>query len=73
MDAAKQDKFMKELISRETVEAVTELKKIIKGKSNNPAEKEEYKDVKNLINLCLQQSKDAKNGISKDDKNNFLT
>ena len=73
MDAAKQDKFMKELISRETVEAVTELKKIIKGKSNNPAEKEEYKDVKNLINLSLQQSKDAKNGISKEDKNNFLT
>ena len=73
MEAAKQDKFLKELISRETVEAVTELKRLIKDKSYTTDEKEEYKHVKNLINLCLQQSKDAKNGINKEDKINFLT
>ena len=73
MEAIKQDKFMKELISRETIEAVTELKKIIKEKGNDFAEKKDYKNVKNLINLCLQQSKDAKNGSIKVDNNNHLT
>ena len=35
MDATKKDKFMKELISHETFEAVTELKKIIKEQRGN--------------------------------------
>ena len=72
MDALKQDKFMKELISKETFEAVTELKKIIKEKGCDSTEKNDNKNVKNLINLCLQQSKDAKNGPIKID-NNHLT
>ena len=73
MEASKQDKFMKELISRETIEAVTELKKIIKEKGSDLAENKDYKNVKNLINVCLQQSKDAKNGSLKVENNNHLT
>ena len=48
MDAAKKDKFMKELISHETIEVVTELKKIIKEERKNSAGKEDYKTVKIL-------------------------
>ena len=73
MDATKKDKFMKELISHETIEVVTELKKIIKEERKNSSGKEDYKTVKNLINLCLQQSKDSKNGEIKEHKNNHLT
>ena len=73
MEALKQDKFMKELISRETIEAVTELKKIIKEKGCDFAEKKYYKNVKNLVNVCLQQSKEAKIGSIKVDNNNHLT
>ena len=73
METAKKDKFMKELISRETIEAVTDLKKIIKEKDCLPEDKDEYNNVKNLVKLCLQQSKDTKNGSCKEDNNNFLT
>ena len=60
MDSVKQDKFMKELISCETREAITELKDIINDQ--DIVSEQGCENLKSLISLCLQQSEEVKNG-----------
>ena len=61
MDAEKEDKFMKNLISTETTHVITELKKIIEDKCY--IEEEGGENLKSLVTLCLQQPEDGKHNI----------
>jgi len=66
MDAEKEDKFMKNLISQETKHAITALKNIIEDK--NYIEEEGDENLKCLVTLCLQPPKDQmRNYVSRQD------
>ena len=66
MDAEKEDKFMKNLISQETKHAITALKNIIEDK--NYIEEEGDENLKCLVTLCLQPPEDQmRNHVSRQD------
>ena len=59
METKQQNKFMKELISRETKEAFTDLIRILETSSDGDRNSSNCKTVKSLINVYLEQSKSA--------------
>ena len=63
METKQQNKFMKELISRETKEAFTDLKSKLETSSDSDPNSSNYKTVKSLINVYLEQSKSANGKI----------
>ena len=70
MDAKKQDRFMKDLILRESKEAITELRDIINDK--NYKSDHESENIRPLITLCIQESENVEDSCKNTLNNNFM-
>ena len=71
MDAKKQDRFMKELISRESKEAITELRDIINDK--NYKSDHESDNIRPLITRCIQEWENIDASCTTNSNNTFIS
>ena len=67
MDAERQDKFLKELMSRETNEAISELSEILENHSDSDSS-----NLKRLISVLLQQSDNTEEVSARKNENNRM-
>ena len=68
MDAKKQDHFLKQFMSRETKEAISELSEILKNSNDTHRSK-----LKELINIYLRKSDNADKDPTGKDENNLIS